>query len=239
MMYATEKKRKDEIRSMFNAIAPNYDFLNHLLTLGIDRYWRKKTLKRLSGRKYGLILDLAAGTGDMSVQAAFLQTDKIIGIDISDKMLNIGKAKVKKKNLDHLISLEKGDAENIGFPDEYFDAVMVSFGIRNFNNLDKGLAESYRVLKKGGIFLALEFSRPKMKIFSSLYYFYFRKILPHIGHFFSNDKSAYFYLPASVEKFPEGKGLLKILSIAGFENVNYTPLTFGIVSIYEGQKLEA
>jgi demethylmenaquinone methyltransferase / 2-methoxy-6-polyprenyl-1,4-benzoquinol methylase len=210
--------------------------LNHLLSLGIDIQWRKKAIKLLKSTNPKTILDVATGTGDFAVEALSLNPEKIIGIDISDGMLDIGRAKIKKKKLDHLISLEHGDSENIRFEDNKFDAVIVAFGVRNFENLENGLTNMYRVLKKDGKVIILEFSKPTTFPFKQLYNFYFNSILPIIGNVISKDNSAYTYLPESVQAFPEGPKFMTILKKTGFNQTTCIPLTFGICSIYTGIK---
>jgi demethylmenaquinone methyltransferase / 2-methoxy-6-polyprenyl-1,4-benzoquinol methylase len=231
-----ESGKKDQVALMFNNISPKYDLLNHLLSLGIDIQWRKKAIKLLKSTNPKTILDVATGTGDFAVEALSLNPEKIIGIDISDGMLDIGRAKIKKKKLDHLISLEHGDSENIRFEDNKFDAVIVAFGVRNFENLENGLTNMYRVLKKDGKVIILEFSKPTTFPFKQLYNFYFNSILPIIGNVISKDNSAYTYLPESVQAFPEGPKFMTILKKTGFNQTTCIPLTFGICSIYTGIK---
>lgn len=231
-----ESGKKDQVALMFNNISPKYDLLNHLLSLGIDIQWRKKAIKLLKPTNPKTILDVATGTGDFAIQALSLKPEKIIGIDISDGMLDIGRAKIKKKKLDHLIFLEHGDSENIRFEDNKFDAVIVAFGVRNFENLENGLINMYRVLKKGGKVVILEFSKPTTFPFKQLYNFYFNSILPIIGNVISKDNSAYTYLPESVQAFPEGSKFITILKKTGFNQTTCIPLTFGICSIYTGIK---
>lgn len=229
--------KKQQVRSMFNSIAPRYDFLNHFLSLGTDYCWRKKTIRLIGKRHPEKILDVATGTGDLAIAAAKLRPQKITGIDIAEEMLTIGRKKIARKKLEHLISLETGDSENLKFPDESFDAVMVAFGVRNFENLEKGLAEMHRVLKRGGIAAILEFSGPEKFPVRQLYHFYFRFILPVVGRFISGNRSAYTYLPESVSKFPSGDEFLQCMEKAGFNNNTRNPLTFGIATLYSGYKI--
>ncbi|NJO01864.1 MAG: bifunctional demethylmenaquinone methyltransferase/2-methoxy-6-polyprenyl-1,4-benzoquinol methylase UbiE, partial [Bacteroidia bacterium] len=196
---------------MFDQISPRYDLLNRLLSLGIDQGWRRKAIATLKAEKPKLILDVATGTGDFAIAALKLNPQKVIGVDISEGMLAHGRQKLRKRQLDHLIELQSGDSENLNFPDNYFDAVIVSFGVRNFENLEKGLANIHRVLKPGGRLVVLEFSKPRVFPFRQIYHFYFHKILPKIGKAVSQDQSAYAYLPASVQVFPDGPEFLKIL----------------------------
>ncbi|MDX2304820.1 MAG: bifunctional demethylmenaquinone methyltransferase/2-methoxy-6-polyprenyl-1,4-benzoquinol methylase UbiE [Microscillaceae bacterium] len=228
--------KKEQVAQMFDNISPRYDFLNHFLSLGIDLWWRKKAIATLKQEKPQLILDVATGTADFAIAALRLKPQKVIGIDISEGMLGFGREKLKKKNLSHQIELLSGDSENLNFPDNYFDSVIVSFGVRNFENLEKGLQNIYRVLKPGGSLVVLEFSKPRYFPFKQLYNFYFNSILPYIGRVFSKDQSAYRYLPESVKAFPDGKSFLGILEKIGFNNTQCKPLTFGISSIYKGSK---
>lgn len=228
--------KKQQVRSMFNNIAHRYDFLNHFLSAGIDYRWRKKAIKIIGKTNPKTILDIATGTGDLAIEACKLNPKKIEGIDIAEDMLVIGREKIQKKNLSDLINLQTGDAENIQLDDNSFDAVMVAFGVRNFENLEKGLSEMYRVLNKGGLVMILEFSKPGKFPIKQLYHFYFRFILPTLGKIISGDSSAYTYLPDSVSAFPAGEDFLNILTKIGFRNTNHKPLTFGIASIYTGMK---
>jgi demethylmenaquinone methyltransferase/2-methoxy-6-polyprenyl-1,4-benzoquinol methylase len=221
---------------MFNNISGHYDFLNHFLSLGIDTLWRKKAIRQLNTDHPRLILDVATGTGDFAVEALRLQPDKIIGIDISEGMLEMGRKKMVKRGLDSKIELRSGDSEKLPFEENKFDAIIVAFGVRNFENLEKGLREMLRVLKPGGKVVVLEFSKPTVFPFRQLYHFYFRFVLPGIGRWVSRDPSAYTYLPESVQAFPDGKEFLGILSRLGFKNTAWTPLTFGISSLYTGIK---
>jgi len=231
-----ELGKKEQVAKMFNNISPRYDLLNHLLSLGIDIQWRKKAIKLLAPLKPKKILDVATGTADFAIQSLDLQPDEVIGIDISDGMLEIGREKIRKKNLDKFITLENGDSENLRFQDNNFDAVIVAFGVRNFENLENGLAHMYRVLNSDGKVIILEFSKPGIFPFKQAYNFYFKLILPIIGNVISKDKSAYTYLPESVQAFPEGSKFLDILNKTGFNQTECIPLTFGICSIYTGIK---
>ncbi|MDY6801597.1 MAG: bifunctional demethylmenaquinone methyltransferase/2-methoxy-6-polyprenyl-1,4-benzoquinol methylase UbiE [Bacteroidota bacterium] len=231
--------KKEQVALMFNNIAQRYDFLNHLLSLGIDKIWRKKAIKRLSDIKQNpILLDIACGTGDLAIEALKLNPQKIIGIDISSEMLKIGQHKIKQKKCSHIIQLQKGDAENIPFDDNFFDGITVAFGVRNFENLSKGLIEMLRVLKPGGNVVILEFSKPTLFPVKQIYQFYFNVILPVIGKFFSKDHSAYTYLPESVKCFPEQGQFIKEMEKAGFSQSNYKSLTFGIATIYYAKKNE-
>jgi len=233
---AIKEGKKQQVRSMFNSIAHRYDFLNHFLSAGIDYRWRKKAIKIIGQKNPKTILDVATGTGDLAIAALKLKPEKIVGIDIAEDMLDVGRNKLKEKDHENIISLEKGDSENLKFEDESFDAVMVAFGVRNFENLEKGLAEMFRVLNKGGQVMVLEFSKPKVFPVKQLYAFYFKYVLPALGRVISGDKAAYTYLPESVGEFPDGENFLNILQSNGFVQTSHKPLTFGIASIYTGIK---
>jgi demethylmenaquinone methyltransferase/2-methoxy-6-polyprenyl-1,4-benzoquinol methylase len=227
---------KQQVKSMFNRIAGSYDFLNHMLSAGIDRYWRKKTIGLLKKKNNAYILDVATGTADLAIRAyKALNHSKIVGIDISEKMLEIARQKIRKNMIDR-IELLNVDAENMFFEDNTFDAAIVAFGVRNFENPEKGLSEIYRVLKPSGQFVVLEFSRPKKFPVRQLYGLYFRNLLPVIGKVISKDASAYRYLPESVYGFPEGNDFLSYLSGTGFVNLSRISLTFGIASVYVASK---
>jgi demethylmenaquinone methyltransferase / 2-methoxy-6-polyprenyl-1,4-benzoquinol methylase len=228
--------KKAQVAEMFNNISPKYDFLNHLLSLGIDVIWRKKAIRLLKESQPKTILDVATGTADFAIQAVSLSPEKIVGVDIAEGMLEVGRIKIKQKKLDHLITLETGDSEQLNFQDNNFDAVIVAFGVRNFENLENGLSNMQRVLKKDGTVIILEFSRPTAFPFKQIYYFYFKYVLPIIGRLVSKDTSAYTYLPESVNAFPQGDTFLRILEKAGFKSTQCIPLTFGICSIYTGLK---
>ena len=228
--------KKEQVAEMFNNISHRYDFLNHFLSLGIDILWRKKAIRMLKAEQPKQILDIATGTGDFAIEALALNPDRVVGVDISPGMLEYGKKKMKKRGLDHLIHMQMGDSEKLLFENNTFDAVIVSFGVRNFENLEKGLSDMYRVLKPGGKAVVVEFSRPRHFPMKHLYNFYFKSILPIIGKLISKDQSAYTYLPESVATFPDGDDFLTVLHKAGFKNTVCKPLTFGISSIYTGQK---
>lgn len=235
--YKEEKtSKKVQVAKMFDNISRRYDFLNHFLSLGIDKAWRKEAVNLLHPLKPKRILDVATGTGDFALQALLLNPEKIIGIDISEGMLDVGRRKVREMHLDHLIELRNGDSENLPFEENKFDAVTVAFGVRNFENLEQGLCEIFRVLKPGGMAVVLEFSRPRKFPFKQIYSFYFKFILPKIGRIVSSDKAAYTYLPESVEAFPDGEDFLHILHHVGFKDTQCRSLTFGISSIYIGTK---
>ncbi|PCH68086.1 MAG: bifunctional demethylmenaquinone methyltransferase/2-methoxy-6-polyprenyl-1,4-benzoquinol methylase UbiE [Bacteroidetes bacterium] len=228
--------KKQQVEAMFDNIAPNYDLLNHVLSCGIDILWRRKVIGLLKKYDPKYILDVATGTGDFAVEAIKLNPTKVYGVDISEEMLAVGKEKVQKKGLTEIIELQKGDAENLPFEDNKFDAITVGFGVRNFENLEKGLSDMYRVLKTDGVIAILEFSKPKMFLFKQVYEFYFLKILPLIGKLISKDSTAYTYLPESVIAFPDADDFLKILKDIGYKETKCIPLTFGISSIYIARK---
>lgn len=228
--------KKEQVAQMFNNISKRYDFLNHFLSLGIDIMWRKKAIKMLREDQPEHILDIATGTGDFAIEALALNPKKVIGVDISEGMLDVGRKKMKEKKYDDRIELHLGDSEGLLFDDNKFDAVIVAFGVRNFENLEKGLADMYRVLKPGGKVVVLEFSKPTAFPFKQIYQFYFKYILPLIGRLISKDQSAYTYLPDSVRNFPDGKEFLNILDRIGFLKTQCRPLTLGISSIYVGSK---
>lgn len=233
-----EKKtgKKQQVAEMFDNISKNYDFLNHFLSLGIDMIWRKKAIRYLAKDQPKKILDIATGTGDFAIEALKLKPDSIIGVDISEGMLDVGRKKMKIRGYDHIIDMQSGDSERLHFEDNTFDAVIVAFGVRNFENLEKGLTDMNRVLRKGGKAVILEFSRPSKFPFKQIYNFYFKTILPKVGKAISKDKAAYTYLPQSVEAFPDGEGFMNVLDKVGFNHNQCIPLTFGISSIYIGQK---
>ena len=228
--------KKEQVAQMFNNISNRYDFLNHFLSLGIDIVWRKRAIRMLREDHPKQILDIATGTGDFAIESLALNPDKVIGVDISEGMLEVGRKKMKEKKYDDRIELRSGDSEGLLFDDNKFDAVIVAFGVRNFENLEKGLEDMYRVLKPGGKVVVLEFSKPTTFPFKQIYQFYFKYILPMIGRLISKDQAAYTYLPDSVRNFPDGKNFLNILDRIGFLKTQCKPLTLGISSIYVGSK---
>jgi demethylmenaquinone methyltransferase/2-methoxy-6-polyprenyl-1,4-benzoquinol methylase len=234
----TSGGKREAVESMFDSIAWKYDFLNHFLSLNIDRLWRRRAIKIISqSYKSPYILDVATGTGDLAIAAMKLNPAKITGIDISRKMLEIGKEKVEKKGFAGKIDLIQGDSEKIPFINNTFDVAMVAFGVRNFSDPVKGLSEMNRVIRNGGMIMVLEFSKPKGFPIKPLYNFYFRNILPFFGRLFSKDKDAYNYLPDSVMKFPDNEEFLKMLVKAGWSETHQVKLTGGVASIYTGIKL--
>ena len=232
-----ESGKKEQVAEMFNNISHRYDFLNHFLSLGIDIQWRKKAVKMLKEDQPRQILDVATGTGDFALTALKkLNPDKVVGVDISKGMLEVGREKIKKRGLEDRVELHLGDSEGLPFDENIFDAVIVAFGVRNFENLSQGLADMCRVLKPGGKLVVLEFSQPTKFPVKQLYQFYFRYILPTIGKVVSKDNAAYTYLPESVHAFPFGEAFLRKLESVGFTETVCKPLTFGISSIYVGSK---
>ena len=228
--------KKEMVQSMFNNIAPKYDLLNHLLSAGIDKGWRRRVRRTLETDHPEIILDVATGTGDLAIELAKMAVKKIIGIDIAEDMLEIGRKKVVKKGLENTIELYPGDSENIQYDDNHFDAITVAFGVRNYENLEKGLGEMHRVLKPGKKVAILEFSKPATSPMKNLYHFYFNHILPTIGRMVSKDKSAYTYLPQSVAQFPENEDFIQVLLNVGFKNPTQKRLTFGIATLYVAEK---
>ena len=231
-----DASKKEQVAQMFDNVSPKYDFLNHLLSGGIDILWRKKAIRLLKKAQPKTILDIATGTGDFAIEALALKPDKIVGVDISEGMLSFGREKIKKLGMESVITLQSGDSEKLQFQDNTFDAVIVSFGVRNFENLEKGLTDMCRVMKSGGTCVVLEFSKPQKFPMKQLYNFYFKNILPTVGKIVSKDTSAYTYLYDSVQAFPEGSEFMQVFQRAGFNNTQCLPLTFGISTIYIGRK---
>ena len=217
---------------MFDSIAPRYDFLNHFLSMGIDILWRRKAVKMLKAYQPEIVLDIATGTGDFAIEAAKLEPKEIIGLDISEGMLEVGRKKIAKKGHETLITMVQGDSEDLPFEDNSIGAITVGFGVRNFENLEKGLSEMLRVLKPGGAAVILEPSVPKRFPMKQLFGLYFRGILPLIGRMVSKDRRAYTYLPESVKAFPNGKEFVSICEKVGYKNCRYQPLSFGICALY-------
>lgn len=228
--------KKQQVRQMFDNIAVRYDLLNKLLSAGIDKTWRKKIISILKKENPKAILDVATGTADVALALAALHPEKITGIDISQNMLDIGKEKIKNAMPGCEIELLNADCENLPFDSNSFDAVTAAFGVRNFENLEKGISEMFRVLKKGGTAVILEFSQPQKFPVKQFYRFYSKYIMPAVGKKISGDKMAYSYLPESANKFPSGKNFIAVFENAGFQNAKFIPLTFGIATIYTGKK---
>jgi demethylmenaquinone methyltransferase / 2-methoxy-6-polyprenyl-1,4-benzoquinol methylase len=230
----SEKGKKEQVAEMFNNIAPRYDFLNHFLSFGIDKLWRRRAIRLIKPFKPSEILDVATGTGDLAIEALKTGAKRVTGIDISEEMLTLGRIKVERLGLDHRISLKRGDSENLEFADATFDAVTVAFGVRNFEDLGRGLIEIRRVLRPGGVLCVLEFSRPRAFPVKQLFNFYSGFILPFIGRLISRDYSAYRYLPESVNEFPDGQDFILWMDKAGFKQTNEYRQTFGVATIYIG-----
>ncbi|MBB3186512.1 bifunctional demethylmenaquinone methyltransferase/2-methoxy-6-polyprenyl-1,4-benzoquinol methylase UbiE [Microbacter margulisiae] len=229
---------KKGVRQMFDDIAWRYDFLNHFLTFGIDIWWRRKAIQLISKKKGAVMLDIATGTADLAIALVkYRNPFQVIGVDVSEGMLEFGKQKIQELELTEQIILQQENGEALSFPDNSFDAVTIGFGIRNFEHPDKGLAEMFRVLKPDGELVILEFSRPNNPVLSHIFDLYFCYVLPHIGKIFSKHKTAYTYLPESVKQFPYGKNFEKMMQQAGFSKTLFRPLTLGIVTIYKGTKL--
>lgn len=227
--------KKEQVEQMFDAIAPKYDLLNRVLSLGIDQQWRKAAVRLLQAERPRRILDVATGTADLALQAMTLGPERVIGVDIAEEMLAIGREKIARRGLTERITLQRGDAEHLPFDDDQFDAVLVAFGVRNFQDLDAGLREMARVLRPGGVLVVLEFSKPRAFPVKQAYGLYSRHILPRVGSAVSSDDGAYTYLPESVAAFPDGDDFLMRMRAAGYHDLLAKPLTFGIASLYRGR----
>jgi demethylmenaquinone methyltransferase / 2-methoxy-6-polyprenyl-1,4-benzoquinol methylase len=235
--YDSEGSKKEQIAQMFDNVAPTYDALNRFLSLGIDVYWRKKAIAKLKSNEPQYILDVATGTADVAIETnKQLSPSKIIGIDISAQMLEVGRKKIKHIGADKIIELQLGDSENLSFPDNSFDAATLSFGVRNFENVEKGLSEIRRVLKPNGKLIVLEFAKPRIFPLKQLFNIYFKYILPLIGKLTSKDARAYTYLYESVQAFPDRAAFVALMQKAGFQKATFEAWTIGIVCCYIGQK---
>lgn len=232
----SNRSKKEQVTTMFNTISGEYDNLNRVISFGIDVKWRKRVVEIVSKKKPKRILDIATGTGDLAINLVSTKAEKIIGLDISPGMLEVGRKKIKDKNLHQKIEMVEGDSENLPFEDNTFDAITVAFGIRNFENLEAGLKEIYRVLKLKGILVILETSVPRKTPFKQGYKLYSKNILPYIGKLFSKDRSAYSYLSESASVFPYGEEMNNILRQIGFISVEDLPQTFGVATIYKASK---
>ncbi len=232
----SELNKKQQVTKMFDTISKEYDGLNRVISFGIDVKWRKKVVDIIDGHQPQNILDIATGTGDLAISLSKTSATEIIGLDISEGMLDVGRKKISEKHLGSKIQLVVGDSENLPFENDTFDAITVAFGIRNFENLEKGLSEIHRVLKPQGMFVILETSVPTKTIYKTGYSFYTKNILPSIGKMFSKDQSAYSYLCESASKFPYGEAMNNILRQIGFNNVKDMPQTFGVATIYKASK---
>lgn len=234
--YNSNEAKKDQVEEMFDNIAPKYDFLNHLLSMGIDITWRRKAIKILGKRNPKAILDVATGTGDFAIEAKSVNPERIVGLDISGEMLNVGREKIEKKGLSSLIEMVKADSEAMPFKDNTFDAITVGFGVRNFAHLEVGLAEMLRVLKPGGQVAIIEISQPENFPVKQIYNIYFKHILPTVGKMVSKDARAYTYLPESVTHFAQGQEFAHILTKVGYKEATHTPLTLGTATLYIASK---
>ena len=234
--YNSDKSKKEEVAEMFNNISANYDFLNHFLSLGIDHLWRKKAIKQLKNTEVKKVIDIATGTGDFAIATLKLNPEEVIGLDISVGMLAVGEQKMIKKNVSSIIKMQLGDSENIPYESNYFDALTVGFGVRNFENLERGLEEMLRVIRPGGKAVILEFSKPKKFPVKQVFSFYSKYFIPFFGKRISKDEKAYAYLPESVQAFPEGEEFKEILRKLKYKNVESILLSGGIATIYTGTK---
>lgn len=235
--YNTDQTKKEEVREMFDNIAPKYDLLNHTLSMSIDRVWRRRVVGEVRRAKPGRILDVATGTGDLAIAMARRIRDvQVLGVDLSEQMLAVARRKIEARGLDGRIVLDRGDAERLAVADASVDVATVAFGVRNFGDLGAGLRELARTIKPGGKVVILEFSRPRNRVFRALYEFYSYKILPRIGGLVSRDKRAYEYLPASVGEFPAPEDFMAMMARAGFRNCRARSQSFGIAQIYIGER---
>ncbi|RZK50495.1 MAG: bifunctional demethylmenaquinone methyltransferase/2-methoxy-6-polyprenyl-1,4-benzoquinol methylase UbiE [Pedobacter sp.] len=238
--YKSDRSKKEQVAEMFNNISGTYDFLNHFMSLGIDIIWRKKAIRELKSMAPKYMLDVATGTGDFALESInILKPEKIVGVDISEGMLAVAEKKIKERNLEAVFSVKLGDSEGLPFEDNTFDAITVAYGVRNYENLEQGLKDMFRVLKPGGKIVILEFSNPQKFPIKQLYNFYFKYVTPWFGKFFAKDKAAYTYLPESVAAFPDGERFTTLMQKVGYSQTIHKPLTFGISSIYTGIKHEA
>lgn len=228
--------KKEEVAEMFDNISKRYDFLNHFLSMGIDKIWRKKAVKILGKYQPKKILDIATGTGDFAISAMRLNPEKIVGLDLSEGMLEVGREKMKKKGLSEVVEMVQGDSENLPYEDNEFDGLTVGFGVRNFENLEAGLSEMRRVIKEGTPAIILEFSKPRRFPVKQSFNFYSKYIIPKVGRSISKDQAAYSYLPESVAAFPEGQDFIDIMKKVGYKNIWSKPVSGGIATIYVGEK---
>ncbi len=227
--------KKKEVEEMFDAIAPRYDVLNRILSAGIDRGWRKKAVDWLGEDRPKRILDIATGTADLALESARLQPERIVGVDIAEEMLKLGREKIAQRQLSDLVTLQRGDAERLPFSDSQFDGALVAFGVRNFESLDKGLKDIFRVLKNDGSLVILEFSQPGYFPVKQAYGLYMKYILPTVGRWFSRNDGAYKYLPDSIAVFPHGRAFMDVMEQCGYSDVEQKKLSFGIASLYKGR----
>lgn len=235
--YDDNRAKSEQVKEMFDSIAPAYDFMNRAMTFGIDKWWRAKAVKMIKAQAPQTILDVATGTGDLAIKLArSLSIDKITGIDLSDGMIEIGKYKVSNANLNHKISLITGDCLDLPFDDNTFDCVTVAYGVRNFEHLDQGYRQMYRVLNEGGMLCVIELSTPTSTLIKPLYNFYTNQIIPFVGRLISKDVRAYSYLPESIAAVPQGDEMLQLMRDAGFKHCKFKQLTFGTCTIYTAIK---
>ncbi|MDO5665232.1 MAG: bifunctional demethylmenaquinone methyltransferase/2-methoxy-6-polyprenyl-1,4-benzoquinol methylase UbiE [Bacteroidia bacterium] len=235
--YETDTSKKEQVETMFNEIAPNYDRLNGLLSLGIDNYWRKESLRALKPYNPEYILDIATGTGDFAILAQkILHPKRIIGADISEGMMAVGREKVKRKGLEQIITFDKQDSSALTFSDETFDAVTAAFGVRNFEDIDKSFTEVLRVLKPGGVFLFIELSTPEVTPMKEMYSLYTKYVMPVLSNTMATEQRAYEYLPESIAAFPQGREMMLILKKNGFTNIRLRRFTLGITTLYIAEK---
>lgn len=238
MPYGEGERKRNQVQSMFDAIAGKYDFLNHVMSFQQDKKWRKKAILKLKEDRPEFLLDIATGTGDLALEAwKHLKPKQIIGADLSTEMMKVGEAKVLKAGLEKVIRFEVQDCTALTFKDNTFDAVTIAFGVRNFENIAKGISEMHRVLKPGGRMVILELSRPETFPMKQLFQLYSATILPLAGRFFSKDDKAYEYLPASIKVVPQNREMVEIMQKQGFSQANYQPLTLGVCTLYTGLKV--
>lgn len=237
MPYGKKESKTEQVREMFDSIAPVYDFMNRAMTFGIDRLWRRKAVKMLSRKGVQSLLDVATGTGDFAMLLCRrLKPKRLVGVDLSENMLSIAQQKAQRAGLDSVIEYAKGDCLSLQFGDREFDAVTVAYGVRNFEHLEQGYAEMHRVLRQGGTLCVIELSTPRNPLILSLYKFYTRRLIPLLGRSISKDARAYSYLPESIAAVPQGDDMLDIMRRAGFQNCTYHAMTFGTCTIYIGEK---
>lgn len=235
--YDNNRAKTEQVKEMFDSIAPAYDFMNRAMTFGIDKLWRAKAVRMIKAHTPSTILDVATGTGDLAIKLArSLSINKITGIDLSEGMIEIGRRKVTEANLDNVISFTTGDCLNLPFDDNSFDCVTVAYGVRNFEHLDKGYQQMHRVLNNGGMLCVIELSTPTSKIIKPLYNFYTHHIIPFVGRLISKDVRAYSYLPESIAAVPQGNDMLQLMKNAGFKDCKFHSMTFGACTIYTAIK---
>ncbi|MBR3829786.1 MAG: bifunctional demethylmenaquinone methyltransferase/2-methoxy-6-polyprenyl-1,4-benzoquinol methylase UbiE [Muribaculaceae bacterium] len=235
--YDNNRAKTEQVKEMFDSIAPAYDFMNRAMTFGIDKLWRAKAVRMIKAHTPSTILDVATGTGDLAIKLArSLSINKITGIDLSEGMIEIGRRKVTEANLDNVISFTTGDCLNLPFDDNSFDCVTVAYGVRNFEHLDKGYQQMHRVLNNGGMLCVIELSTPTSKIIKPLYNFYTHHIIPFVGRLISKDVRAYSYLPESIAAVPQGNDMLQLMKNAGFKDCKFHSMTFGTCTIYTAIK---